>query len=56
MNFAKEHNMEYFECSTLRSITVDAPFIHVASQSALQYQEEQRQNDDKKECLDVMMS
>ena len=53
MNFAKEHNMEYFECSTLRSITVDAPFMHIASQSALQYREEEeeehRNNDDKKE-------
>lgn len=51
MNFAKEHNMEYFECSTLRSITVDAPFMHIASQSALQYQEEQRRNNNWEETL-----
>ena len=39
LNFAEEHDMEYFECSAERSLDVEAPFQFIANQSAQRYQE-----------------
>lgn len=38
--FAQERRLQYFDCCTHRSMTVDEPFLYIARQTAVQYQEE----------------